>query len=147
MNRLITSFSLKNNVTKNFKYYELACKHCLAEGKKYFIYDEIALYVLQEFRDYVGRPLLITSATRCPDYNKQIGGATTSFHLTGQAFDLYCPNLSLQHLYHLAETFGLWSGLGSYPYGSPKVIHIDVGNRYSRWVRAKGEYIYLFANK
>jgi uncharacterized protein YcbK (DUF882 family) len=43
---------------------------------------------LQVLRDEVKKPIKITSGFRDPSFNKKIGGATQSRHITGQAADL-----------------------------------------------------------
>jgi uncharacterized protein YcbK (DUF882 family) len=43
---------------------------------------------LQVLRDEVKKPIKITSGYRDPSFNKKIGGASQSRHLTGQAADL-----------------------------------------------------------
>lgn len=47
----------------------------------------LANYVLEPARAILNRPLIITSAYRCPALNKEIGGSTTSQHLNGTAAD------------------------------------------------------------
>lgn len=43
---------------------------------------------LEEVREFLGCPLLITSGARCPELNKAVGGAETSQHLSGEAADV-----------------------------------------------------------
>jgi uncharacterized protein YcbK (DUF882 family) len=43
---------------------------------------------LQVLRDEVKKPIKITSGFRDPSFNKKIGGASQSRHITGQAADL-----------------------------------------------------------
>lgn len=43
---------------------------------------------LQEVRDYIGSPIIITSAYRTPDWNKRVGGVKNSYHTTGEAVDI-----------------------------------------------------------
>ena len=45
---------------------------------------------LQVLRDEIGAPIHINSCYRPPDYNKKIGGAKTSQHLTASAADITC---------------------------------------------------------
>jgi hypothetical protein len=47
-------------VSKNFKLSEVCCKHCGAHAMKR---DFISL--VQEFRDFLGAPVVITSGYRC----------------------------------------------------------------------------------
>ena len=45
---------------------------------------------LEEVRKLCGCPIIITSAVRCPELNKAIGGVPTSQHQSGHAADI-CP--------------------------------------------------------
>ena len=42
---------------------------------------------LQPIRDYLGKPMIITSGFRCPQLNKLVGGVSNSQHLEGKAAD------------------------------------------------------------
>lgn len=46
---------------------------------------------MEEVRDLLGQPVLITSGYRSPEVNKVVGGAKNSAHLTGHAADFICP--------------------------------------------------------
>ena len=45
-------------------------------------------FVLQPLRDYVGKPIPISSGFRCPALNSKVGGVNTSQHVKGQAADI-----------------------------------------------------------
>lgn len=47
--------------------------------------------VLQDIRDEIGKPIIISSGYRCRALNKSIGGAKNSDHLYGRAVDFICP--------------------------------------------------------
>tara|TARA_R110000772_G_scaffold268711_1_gene397828 strand:+ start:6869 stop:7303 length:435 start_codon:yes stop_codon:yes gene_type:complete len=57
--------------------------------------------VLQPLRDYMGRPLIISSGYRSPWLNKQINGATNSQHMKGEAADFECWGVSNVELFHI----------------------------------------------
>lgn len=44
--------------------------------------------VLQPFRDYLGREIIVTSGFRCKELNEAVGGVVDSQHTTGQAADI-----------------------------------------------------------
>lgn len=44
--------------------------------------------VLDPLREWYNRPIYVNSGYRCEELNKAVGGAATSFHLTGCAADL-----------------------------------------------------------
>jgi len=74
-------------LTKDFWAYEFVCKcgekDCDATGM-----DPIFMWLLQRLRDQYGEPIFINSGRRCLEYNRVVGGATSSFHLLGRAADL-----------------------------------------------------------
>lgn len=43
--------------------------------------------VLQELRNWYGKPIIITSSYRSPSYNKLVGGSKASLHLQFNALD------------------------------------------------------------
>lgn len=47
--------------------------------------------LMQEIRDLLGKPIIITSAYRCPELNKAVGSKPSSQHLQGLACDFICP--------------------------------------------------------
>jgi zinc D-Ala-D-Ala carboxypeptidase len=53
---------------------------------------------LQQVRDILTRPMLITSWWRPAEYNKLINGAPKSWHVTGGAVDFRCPGISADQL-------------------------------------------------
>ena len=44
--------------------------------------------IIQQFRDFYGKPVRITSGFRCPTLNRMVGGSPTSAHMTGYAVDI-----------------------------------------------------------
>ncbi len=50
------------------------------------------LPLLDELRELVNEPLIITSSYRSVEYNKSVGGAEHSQHLIGNAVDVACNN-------------------------------------------------------
>ncbi len=76
---------------------------------------------LQAVRDALNVPLIITSGYRCQAYNKEIGGAENSAHLTGEAADIAIPNDTFRW-HFLDEAIGHFKRIGLYT----KHAHIDV---------------------
>ena len=104
---------------KNFSPRELACK-----GTGAIFVDEVALDKLQELRDKLGVPLLITSAYRSPEHNKRVGGAKDSYHMKGVAFDIRMENQD-PHAFELAAREVGFRGIGYYT--KQGFMHIDLG--------------------
>jgi zinc D-Ala-D-Ala carboxypeptidase len=46
---------------------------------------------LEEIRELLGNPIIITSGYRSPALNKAVGGAPNSAHMYGAAVDFICP--------------------------------------------------------
>jgi len=77
----------------------------------------------QQVRDAWGRPLGITSFYRPEPINGQVGGVPGSRHTTGEAFDVYAVDRSLESFYQWIRTRwtgGLGDGRGR------GFIHLDV---------------------
>lgn len=68
---------------------------------------------LDEFREYVGAPIIITSSFRNEAHNKACGGVPTSQHLIGQAIDFICPKVPFQTLVCYFREFVAQEGTAS----------------------------------
>lgn len=105
------------NVSKNFKLVEFEC-NC---GMKHVRLDSKLLILLQRLRDRLGKPIIITSAYRCPSHNAKVGGASKSQHLYGTAVDIKVRGISPKEVAKVAQTLG-FTGIGTYR----TFTHIDV---------------------
>lgn len=103
---------------------EIACR-----GDNTIRINEIALDKLQALRDRLGLPLIVHSAYRSPDYNRQVGGARHSMHLQGAAFDISMANHDPVAFETAARAVG-FTGFGFYP--RQNFIHVDTG-RARQW--------------
>lgn len=137
---------MDERLTKNFTRSEFECR-C---GCKTYNLDHLLLITLQEFRDRLQRPIVVSSGCRCQQHNKAVGGAEHSFHIaTAQtvchAVDIHVVGLSAVELMAAVETWDKclrFRGLGLYPDSGVNFIHIDTRrNSVSRWKRINGEYI------
>lgn len=97
---------------------ELACKHC---GDCYV--DPVALMALDELRFRLGFPLRVSSGYRCPIHNDRVGGAKNSFHVRGQAFDLWLPREPKRSFVAFMAARVGFSGIGVYRH----FLHVDTG--------------------
>ncbi len=62
---------------------------------------------LQPIRDYVKKPIIISSGYRCPELNSRIGGVSTSQHTKGQAADFIIQGLSVNQAIELIKKSGI----------------------------------------
>lgn len=100
------------------------------EGKGILLIQPHALDFLQNFRNFIGKPLLVNHrglsfrGYRSCFENMRAGGVEGSFHLQGLAFDVSVDGVDPKDLYEEAVRFG-WMGVGLYP----SFVHMDLGGR------------------
>lgn len=75
-------------LSKNFDSAEFRCK-C---GCGFDTPDKELISKLQRARDIYAKPMFITSGCRCPKHNKNVGGVSSSAHITGKAADIATPS-------------------------------------------------------
>ena len=80
-----------------------------------------AINKLYALRLIYNKPITITSGARCPSYNKRIGGAESSQHTTGRAFDLKIPPEDEWEVVSIAQSVG-FKGIGL---NNNVFIHVD----------------------
>lgn len=74
------------------------------------VFDNILTLIikcLQPIRDYVRKPIVITSGYRCPIVNKKAGGEDNSQHLTGCAADFVILGLTIDEAIQKIKTSGI----------------------------------------
>nr|DAJ69335.1 MAG TPA: peptidase [Microviridae sp.] len=71
-------------LARHFKVKEFACKDL---SPVVFI-DEYLWNVLDILRHKIGKPVIITSGYRTPEWNTKCGGAKYSYHMRGMAADI-----------------------------------------------------------
>lgn len=128
-----------NNLTEHFKVSEFACK----DGSDYIPIDIDLAYKLELIRKHFGKPITITSAYRTPAYNRKVGGASSSYHTKGKAFDIVVQGVKPYDVAHFAQ--GLWiMGIGCY-YDSG-FVHIDGRGFPSYWKNQSVTLVQTFGN-
>ena len=75
------------------------------------------------------KPIKITSAFRCAEYNKKIGGSKHSKHVLGTAFDCKVPKQDELKFITLAKLCG-FNGIGV---NDNKFTHIDTREKDAFW--------------
>lgn len=132
------------DLSKNISRREIAC-HC---GCGTANFSPAAVAAFQQFREICGRPMIFISGCRCPAHNSLVGGEPNSFHLAqalmdGRAGDVRVPGLTLREMYQNALLVPAFKngGIGVYPDGNNRFLHLDVRGVKARWGRIRGKYV------
>lgn len=79
---------------KHFKVKEFACRN----GSQVVFIDDYLVSVLNILRNKLGKPVIITSGYRTPEWNAKCNGAKYSYHMRGMAADLRVDGMSAKEL-------------------------------------------------
>lgn len=123
---------IRKQLTPHFNLSELRCHDGTEVPDKYLANALQICGRAEELRAEVG-PLIVTSGYRSPAWNRRVGGAKGSLHMTASALDLCSRTVPAKELHRI------WlrlvkagkvadGGLGLYP----SWVHIDLG-RPRRW--------------
>ena len=121
----------KVQMSTNFKSSEFDChgSGCCSST----LVDEKLVAYLQKIRDHFGKPVNINSGYRCPTHNKNIGGATNSYHSKGQAADIHISGVKPAEIAKYAESLGIL-GIGLYETDKDgHFVHVDTRTTKSFW--------------
>lgn len=113
---------LEQTTVNYFQAHELECPCC-----NELILDVRLRYILNVIRQFTGVPVTVSSGYRCPKHNKAKEGAPQSYHLYGQAADIYSSSMPIDEFY---EKIKLMSHFNSNEYGfiyypDRKIVHVD----------------------
>lgn len=78
------------------------------------------IVVLDELREHLGKPIVISSAYRGPVYNRRVGGAIRSQHLVFGALDFSVSRMSAEAV---GEVLKAWRGL---TFNCPRFERLEV---------------------
>lgn len=81
-------------VGQHFKVKEFACK----DGSQAVFIDEHLVSILDILRNKIGKPVIITSGYRTPEWNKRCNGAKYSYHMRGMAADIRVNEMSAKEV-------------------------------------------------
>ena len=120
-NMTIQTFSLKydgnKQISENFKVKEFKCN----DGSDTILIDvDFVRTKLQDIRTHFGVPVTINSAYRTATYNAKVGGAKSSYHMKGQAFDIVVKGHTPAEVARYAKQIGV---LGVIQYNT--FTHVD----------------------
>jgi uncharacterized protein YcbK (DUF882 family) len=79
---------------QHFKVREFACR----DGSQIVFIDNYLINILEILRNKVGKPIIITSGYRTPEWNAKCGGAKYSYHMRGMAADIKVNGMSAEQL-------------------------------------------------
>ena len=120
-------------LSTNFNSYEFRCGLGSPCSCSTVLVDDKLVEYLQKIRDHFGKSVKITSAYRCPSYNKSIGGATGSYHSKGMAADISVSGVTPREVAKYAESIGIL-GVGLYETDKDgHFVHIDTRTTKSFW--------------
>ena len=117
------------DLSKHFNRYEFSCR----DGCGFDTVDINLLRMLEKIRREFDEPVVITSACRCPDHNKAVGGGDRSQHLLGRAADITVRNVAPSEVAKFARSINPDGGVGEYM----AFVHIDSRCGCARW---EGDY-------
>jgi hypothetical protein len=130
------------NLSENFSSYEFACKCCGMSNPNPRLVE-----ALQEYRDLIGNPVIISSGGRCPSPNEpNPSHHRVAYNHYSNAADCIMPGMHLIDAYMAALEIEAFhhGGIGIYPRADNPIngfLHLDVRRSFARWARVKGVYI------
>jgi GH25 family lysozyme M1 (1,4-beta-N-acetylmuramidase)/uncharacterized protein YcbK (DUF882 family) len=118
---MVKEYSLSRDgemqISENFKVKEFRCKD---GSDKILIDTDFVVNKLQKIREHFSAPVTINSAYRTESYNKKVGGAKSSYHMKGQAFDIVVKGKTPLEVARFAQTIGI-TGIIQYN----TFVHVD----------------------
>lgn len=110
----------------HFSRSEAACK-C---GCGFWAQDWELLEVLEDVREFFGRPVIVNSWCRCLAYNTLREGEEDSYHMKAMAADIWVSGIGADIIAdYLERRYPDRYGIGRYP----SFTHIDVRPKRARW--------------
>lgn len=120
------------DLSPHFSRSEFRCKGCTNVNPCPFYpvdtVDAALITVLEEVRGHFGKPVRITSGSRCLPHNTSIGGSRRSQHLLHKAADIVVAGVEPQAVYDFLDP-SHGGGLGLYK----SFVHVDVRDGKARW--------------
>lgn len=127
------------DLSKNFSRDEFECSCCHKCRVSLRLVS-----ALQALRDRVKVPITITSAYRCMEYNRRVGGVKNSRHISGEAADIHIHGMTEKEMYAHALQIPAFKDGGIGIYVGRKFIHVDVRDKKARWAEIDGKKVTYF---
>ena len=105
-------------VTAHIRLKEIQCNN----GADTIKFDWKTVNAAEAARVFFDKPINITSAYRTETYNRQVGGASSSYHVKGRAMDTYISGVEPSLLAKFYEAYGM-KGVGCYY--DDRFVHVD----------------------
>lgn len=86
-------------VTPHFKFSEFNCKDGTPVPPHLFYNIRMLAGTLEAIRLHFRTPIIINSAYRTEVYNRRVGGASKSYHLSAQAVDFTIKGVTPKHIF------------------------------------------------
>jgi uncharacterized protein YcbK (DUF882 family) len=110
------------DLSEHFSKAEFSCRCGCGYGTRDGDVSSELIHILEAIREDYGRPMIINSGCRCPDYNSAVGGVPNSAHTRGTAADVHVAGgYNRRKLVDLA-VMNFASGIGV----ANTFVHIDV---------------------
>ncbi len=150
--------SNKGKITENFTWEE--AQHTTYDINNVITDEEImknvrqvAESIMQPLRNYLGKPITVTSWYRSPQLNAKVGGSKSSSHMVGEAVDFQCNDLL--EAFDFIRTNLLFDQLIWEVKGNKRWIHVSYRrlgkNRnqvlVAQWNKQQGKFNYVPYNK
>lgn len=135
------------NLSEYFNHQDFFCKCEACKAIKEYKIHLGLVGALELLRINIGKDIKVKMAYRCEAENERLGGGRKSFHLYGKAAHIYVDGMKPQELFKKAREIAEIKGLGLNI--DDNTVHIDLREIPEReeWVREKGKYISLTADK
>ncbi len=126
----VNVYSLKKDgnryVSAHFRVREFRCR----DGSEPVFVSPELVQILEKIRAHFGRPVIINSAYRTPEYNAKVDGSPTSQHLYGLAADIRVNGVAPSRVASYARSIlPHHGGVGRYR----NFTHVDVRANVANW--------------
>ena len=117
-------------LSQHFSKAEFACNHCGKLHPSGTMPPLELLDILEGVREHFGVPVVVNSGYRCPTHNANVGGATASRHMVGDASDIMVSGVNPHDVHaYLDKVVGSKGGVGKYT----NFTHVDTRGSKARW--------------